>query len=267
MLDLDLVAGRGFSAEIASDTAQSVVLNETAVARLGLGSALDAIGTPLQLGEGEAARPVEVIGVVRDYHYNVLVEPIDALVLYDAPEAYRWAIVHARPGALDAASARLNAVWEQLDPVHPVAVDRLSTQLAEGPLNRIFGAFIRTLAVVALLAVAISCLGLLGMATYHVETRVQEVGVRKILGASRGAIVWLLSRDFVRLVLIATAITLPLVWLLSAAWLQFFAVRIAVSPWLVGLCAVGMAAVALSVVASQTLRAATTDPVKALRYE
>lgn len=264
-LDLDLVAGRGFSEDRASDTTHAVVLNETAVRQLGLGSARDAVGASLRLGD--AGRPVEVVGVVRDYHYNTLLDPIDALVLYDAPSAYRHAFVRARPGALDAAAARLEAVWERLDPVHPIASDRFEAQLNDGPLHHLFGAFNRMLAALAALAVAISLLGLLGMAAYHVETRVKEVGVRKVLGASRGTIVWLLSRDFVRLVGIAAALTVPVAWLLSRAWLQVFAVRVGVSPWLVGGCVALVGALALGVVASQTLRAATADPVRSLRYE
>ena len=140
-------------------------------------------------------------------------------------------------------------------------------QLAEGPLNRLFGAFSRMLALIALLAVAICLLGLLGMAAYHVETRVKEVGVRKVVGASRGAIVWVLSRDFVLLVLVAAAVIVPLTWLLSNTWLQLFAVRIAVSPLLVGGCVVGMGVLALGVVVSQALRAASANPIAALRSE
>ena len=264
-LDLDLVAGRGFSAEVASDTVQAVVLNETAVQHLGLGTALDAVGATLQWGD--PARPAEVIGVVGDYHYNTLLDPIDALVLHDAPQDFRYAFVRVRPDMLDAATARVEAVWKQLDPVHPASVDRLEAQIAEGPISDILGAFVRVLGVVAFLAVAISCLGLLGMATYHVETRVKEVGVRKVLGASRGTIVWLLSRDFVRLVLLASAFAVPLAWLLGRTWLQFFAVHVTVSAWLVGGCLMLMAALALGMVASQTLRAATADPVEALRTE
>ena len=264
-LDLDLVAGRGFSAERASDTTRTVVLNEAAVQALGLGSAREAVGAVLRLGEPE--RPVEVVGVVRDYHYNTLLDPIDVLVLYDAPSSYRYAFVRAQPGALTAASDRLDAVWERLDPVHPIVSDRFEAQLNDGPLHRLFGAFNRMLAALAALAVAISLLGLLGMAAYHVETRVKEVGVRKVLGASRGAIVWLLSRDFVRLVGVATVLTVPLAWLLSRAWLQIFAVRVGVSPWLVGGCVALVGALALGIVASQTLRAATADPVRSLRYE
>ena len=115
-LDLGLVAGRGFQ-PAAPDTARAVVLNETAVQRLGLENAADAIGATLRLGERE--QPVQIVGVVRDYHYDVLTNPIDALVLYDQPETFRYALVLARPGALDAATTRLEAVWKQLNPAIP----------------------------------------------------------------------------------------------------------------------------------------------------
>lgn len=264
VLDLDLVAGRWFSASRAADTTGAVVLNETAVRTLGLGTPLDALGTPLDLGD--PGRTVEVIGVVRDYHYNTLADPIESLVLTSVPSALRYALVRTQPGAREAAAARLEVVWERITPEHPADYAFLDAELG-GPLNELFGAFIRVIGLVAGLAVAISLLGLLGMAAYHVETHVKEVGVRKVLGARRRDIVLLLSRGFVRVVLVGTAVAIPLAWLAGRQWLQAFAVRIEPSVWLLGGCALAMTVLALGVVASQTLLAAARDPVEALRYE
>jgi len=265
VLDLELIAGRTFSEMRSTDTTRAVLLNETAVRALGLGTPTDAVGTTLTVGE--AGRAMEVIGVVRDYHYNTLLDRIGPLVLYDAPSDTRYLLVRTTPGARDPALARVEALWQQLDPERPAEVARFDVQLADGPVNRLFGAFIRVIGVVAAFAVAISLLGLLGMATYHVETHVREVGVRKVLGARRRDVVLLLSRTFIRVVLVGTVVAVPLAWLAGRGWLQAFAVHVEPSLWLLAGCALGMAALALGVVASQTLRAATADPVKSLRYE
>ena len=264
-LDLDLVAGRAFSREIASDTAGAVVLNETAVGKLGFSAPLDAVGATLALGD--PSRPVEVIGVVQDYHYNLLTAPIDAAVLYAAPQAFRYALVRARPGGRATASAHVATVWKRLDPLHTVEMARFDQALADNDLNRMLGALSRLIGGLAFLAVVISGLGLFGMVAYHVETRTKEVGVRKVLGASRASVALLLSRDFLWLVGLACAVALPLTWLASEAWLQFFATRIEPSAALLLGCALGLGALALAVTASQTLRAAAADPVQSLRYE
>lgn len=264
-LDLDLVAGRSFSREIASDTSGAVVLNERAVASLGFGTPLEAIGATLAWGE--SGEPVEVIGVVEDYHADRLTEPIGAVVLYAAPQPFRYAIVRARPGGMEAASAHVAAVWKQLDPLHAVESERFDHVLADGELNRMLGALSRLIGGLAFLAVVISGLGLFGMVAYHVETRTKEVGVRKVLGASRESVALLLSRDFLWLIGVACAVALPVTWLASEAWLQFFATRIEPSFALFVLCALGLGVIALAVTASQTLRAASADPVRSLRTE
>ena len=262
--DLDLLAGRTFSDAREPDSAH-VMVNETALRILGLGTPTEAVGTLLLLDEPE--RTVEVVGVVRDYHYNVLIEPIEALVLYEAPAAYQYGLIRTQSGAREAAAARLDAVWATLTQEHPIDYAFLDEVLAEGPANTLFGSFTRVIAVIAGLAVLISMLGLFGMAAYHVETRIKEAGVRKVLGARRRDIVLLLSRTFIGIVLVGALVAVPLAWLAGRGWLQVFAVRIEPSPWLLAGCALGMAALALGVVVSQTLRAASADPVKALRYE
>jgi len=264
-LDLPLVAGRTFSSDRASDSTQAVLLNETAVGRLGLDTPASAIGTFLRMDE--AAPSVQVIGVVKDYQYNTLMDPIDALVLHYTPRAFRYANIRTRPGEMASATAHLEAVWKQLDPVHPIDYSPFDVQLTDNIFNRIFEDLAYLIAFIALLAVLISCLGLFGMVLYLVETRVKEVGLRKVLGADNRSIVLLLSREFLWMIGIAGAATLPLAWLGNGLWLQAFANRIALSPWLFAGAALLMTALALLVIASQTIRAAKADPVQSLRYE
>ena len=262
-LGVDLVAGRALRDGVEGDATQSVVLNETAVRTLGFETPLEAVGARVTMND----RPVEVAGVVRDYHYNILVEPIGPMALIHAPGRIRYALIRAAPGRSDAALGRIRSVWRTLDPTRPVEVARLQTQIAEGPLSQLVGASVRLIGIVATFAVLISLLGLLGMAAYHVETRVKEVSVRTVLGARRRDVVVLLSSTFARIVLVGTAVAVPLAWLAGERWLQLFAVRIEPSLGLLGGSALAMAALALGVVAVQALRAATADPVHALRSE
>ena len=262
-LGVSLVAGRPLSDGAAGDSTRSVLLNETAVRTLGFEAPTEAVGALLAMND----RPVEVAGVVRDYHHDILLVPIGPLVLHAAPSRIHYALVRARPGAGDAALARVRSVWGTLDPTRPAEVERVDAQLADNPLSQTVGASVRLIGIVAAFAVLISLLGLLGMAAYHVETRVKEVGVRKVLGATRRDVVGALSATFAGIVAVGTAIAVPLAWLAGDRWLQLFAVRIGPSPWLLAGCAAAMAALALGVVVSQTLRAATADPVRALRSE
>ncbi|MGB3543753.1 MAG: ABC transporter permease [Rubrivirga sp.] len=263
VLGLDLLAGDALRPGGASDTAQTVLLNESAVRVLGLGTPGDAVGELVEMNE----RPTEVAGVVKDYHYDILIQPIGPMALVRAPGQIQHALIRARPGASEMALSRVRSAWATLDPARPVEVARFETQLSENPLSQIVGASIRLIGIVAAFAVLISLLGLLGMAAYHVETRVKEVGVRKVLGATRREVVVVLSSTFARIVGVATAVAVPLAWLASERWLELFAIRIEPSPWLLAGCALVMSALALSVVASQALRAAATDPVRALRSD
>ena len=273
-LGLTLVAGRGFSSDIAGDSVTALILNETAVRDLGYDSPADAIDAYLETGssmsevDDTTSREVQVIGVVADYQYDKLVGPIQAMSLYYSPGALRYANVRVRPGTMDAVEAHLETVWERIEPVHPAVYARFEAQLtSDNLLNQLFSDAMSIIALVSALAVVISCLGLLGMAVYTVETRVKEVGLRKVLGAGTRSIVLLLSREFIRLLAIATVIALPLAVVVNRRWLSAFANHVDPGVWLFAGCAVLVGMVALAVVVSQTLRASGSNPVDSLRYE
>lgn len=264
-LGLQMVAGRSFSNAIGSDSAEAVVLNERAVRALGFARAEQALGTVLDLSNFE--RPAQVIGVVRDYHYSLMVDPIEPMLLHYTPSAFRYAVLQVAPDAMDAVVTHVEAVWAQLAPVHPPRVAPLANQLSENPINRILHDVTRVIGSITLLAVFISCLGLLGMALYNVETRRREVGVRKVLGATHRSLMLLLSRDMLRVVGLACVVVLPLAWLAGRLWLQAFAHRIDVSLGLLAGCAVLMIGLAMGVIATQTVRAVRTDPARVLQTE
>jgi putative ABC transport system permease protein len=143
----------------------------------------------------------------------------------------------------------------------------LADELSDGPIMRVFSDFAGVIGLMAALAILVSCLGLLGMAAYATETRVREVGLRKALGASRAGVVFLLSRSFLGLILAGAAFALPLAWLSNRAWLELFASRVGLSPWIFLGATLLTVLLALAATATQTLRAASVNPVESLRHE
>ncbi len=264
-LGLQLRAGRDFSPAFTTDASQAIILNEAALTELGLGTPTSAVGSVIRLGrEGEEYR---VVGVVQDYNYNTLMDPLAGMAWRFAPESFQYLNVQAVPGAMDEAEAHIAAVWDQLGTTHPISLERFETQLQYGPMNQGLSDFSALIALMAILAIIVSCLGLLGMAAYASQTRVKEVGLRKALGASTGGIVLLLSRSFLILVAVAAMVTLPIVWLATDAWLQIFASRVSLSPWIFLGATFATILLAMAAVASQTFRAASTNPIESLRYE
>jgi putative ABC transport system permease protein len=203
---------------------------------------------------------------VRDFHFQSLHAPVEPLVINHKPGWLRALAVRlAGEGRLQDAIAAVRAEWEALAPGYAFTYTFLDEDfgrlyLREERLGRLFGLF-------AGVAVLIACLGLFGLAAFVAEQRRKEVGVRKVLGASVGGLVALLSKDFVRLVFVGVVVAAPLAYWLMNQWLEAFAYRITLGPG-VFLAAGALALlVALGTVASQAFRAATSDPVRALRSE
>jgi putative ABC transport system permease protein len=263
VMGLELAAGRSYPDHRGTDSTSAVLVNEQTIARLGYATPAAAVGQTIRF-EGALH---EVIGVVRDYHYDFMTSPIGPLVLYTGPSRLSQAIVHARPGQMQAAASQVEAIWSDLKPLHEATVTPLAEKVYENPMHRAMRDASSIVGVVSLLAILISSLGLFGTAVHTVERRRKEVGVRKALGATQKALVWLLTRRYVVLVAGTSLIALPIAWLVNRTWMQVFAYRVPVSPWLLGACALGLGTVALAVVATQTYRAAGTDPSVVLRTE
>jgi putative ABC transport system permease protein len=260
---LSLAAGRNLSADVPTDTTRAYLLNEAAVAALGYRTPEEVIGRRFNLGgldeEGE------VVGVVRDFHYHGLREAVEPLVLHVLPEFYGYATARVRAGQAREAVAALERAWAEAVPHRPFEYQFLDERFdqqyrADEQFGRIFGVF-------AGLAILVACLGLFGLAAFTAQQRTKEIGVRKVLGASVASLVALLSRDVLKLVLVAFAVAAPLSWFAMSRWLEGFAYRTPLGP-LVFLAAGALALLlALATVSTQALRAASADPIKALRYE
>jgi putative ABC transport system permease protein len=258
--DMKLAAGRFFSAAFPADTAKSLIVNEAAVRTFGWQKPENAIGKRFGKGDDQQV----VVGVIKDFHFENLHKPVEALRMGYARRGNRLSLkIDTRH--TDAALNHLKKIWASSVPEVPLEYsfvdEKVNEQYGnENKMEQIFYAF-------AGVSLLIACLGLFGLSIYVVERKVKEIGIRKVLGASIPGLVNLLSKDFLKLVLIAIIIATPLSWIFMTEWLKDFAYRINIS-WVVFIVA-GLAAVliALLTVSVRAIKAAIANPVKSLRTE
>jgi len=240
-----------------------MVLNEAAVRMLGYHSPQDAIGRDFS----QWGRKGKIIGVVKDFHYQSLQQIIRPLSMRIEPDGCDQISVKVGMTDLKKTIAGIEKAWRAIIPLQPFSyffVDEMFDRQyrAEDRFGKLFLYF-------AVLAIFISCLGLLGLASYSTVQRTKEIGVRKVLGASVGGIVGLLSKDFLWLVGIAFVVATPVSFFLMKGWLEGFAYRINIfSAWWI-FAAGGLAAVAIAMltISFQAVRAAVANPVVSLRSE
>ena len=258
---LELVAGRNFSRDFPSDSTQAMIINESTVRMLGYASAQQALGRNFS----QWGRTGKIIGVLKDFHNLSMKHSIRPVVLRIEPFGYYAISVKVAASGLPGTLKTIAAKWAQALPDRPFEYQFLDDIFdeqyrADARFGRLFVNF-------AVLAIFLSCLGLLGLASYNTLQRTKEIGVRKILGASAAGIVHLLSVDFMRLIGIAFFIAAPLAGFLMERWLRGFAYRTAIHWWIfagAGAAAVGIAFITISF---QSIRAALANPVEALRSE
>jgi putative ABC transport system permease protein len=264
-LAIKLVAGRNLSRSFPTDSTAAMLLNEKAVADLGW-TPQEALGKEIaDKGIGGAAiRRRKVVGVVRDYHFSSLKEPIGALAIMmgDDQRVLALRLTAGNPKPVLAAIKQVYGETASQYPFQYTFLDEAFNRLykTEQKQAQIFTIF-------SGLAIFIACLGLFGLAAYTTEQRRKEIGIRKILGASVSGLVSLLSRDFIRLVLLANGLAWPLAYLAMRQWLESFSYRIDMG-WQVYLGAGLLALViALLTISFQALKVAVANPVEALRDE
>ena len=258
---IKMVAGRPFSRDFMLDTTHSMILNETAVKELGYPSPQQAIGKKFT----QWGRDGTIIGVMKDFHFRSLQEVIRPLSMRIEPQACDLLTVTVDGPHIPTAVASFERLWKRMLPDRPYTYYFLDEFFdkqyrAEDRFGRLFLYF-------AVLAIFISCLGLMGLASYSTLQRTKEIGVRKIVGASVGNIVVLLSKDFLILVGLSFVIAAPLAWFFCHGWLQGFAYRIDIYWWI--FFAAGMLAVliALITISFQAIKAALANPIVSLRTE
>jgi putative ABC transport system permease protein len=262
-MGLETAAGRPFSAAFGTDRNEAALINETAARRFGFASPEEAVGR--RVVEASDMRTLTIVGIMRDYHHESLREPIPPTLVRMKPVWYEFVSLRLVPGDVAGTVARVEDAWESLFPGYASDFffldDAFDQQYgAERRLMTLFGLF-------AGLAIVIACLGLVGLVSSTAAQRTKEIGVRKVLGASTAAIVALLTRDVAVNVLLALVVGGPVAYVVMDGWLADFAYRIEM-PWpviaLSGAAALGLA---LLTVSYHALKAAATNPVRALRYE
>lgn len=273
--DVQLVNGQNFTG--ITDSA-SVLLNETAAKLLGITEAAgQRIKIPSRSWNGGSYRPLNqaeqpfqarVIGIMKDFHFQSLRERIAPMVLaYQRNPVQSIDYFTARIDGSDipATLAKMKNVITKIDPTDLFEYHFLDEQLA-----RFYAEDQRrgTLLIwVALATIFIACLGLFGLATYAAEQRVKEIGVRKVLGASTLSLTTLLSKDFLKLVLVANGIAFPLAWWATSQWLKEFAYHIQPAWWIFAMAGLASVAIALATISYQAIKAALMNPVRSLRSE
>ena len=262
-LGIPMLAGRAFSPEIARDRTHAYILNETAVHALGW-TVQTAVGRRFGRARSDDDAKGVVIGVVADFHYASLREHIEPAAFAYRQWFYNYLALHVR----DFPTVRpfLEQTWNAFVPPDlPFTFSFLDRELhAIYAAERNMG---QTAAVFAGLAVLLACLGLFGLAAFTAERRTREIGIRKVLGASVSSLVLLLSKTFLKLVLVANLIAWPIAYYLTSLWLQNFAYRAPLSVWPFALSGLLALSVALLAVGTHAFGAARINPVKTLRRE
>ena len=237
------------------------MINEAAARQYGYANPADAVGKKFD----QWGRKGEIIGVVKDFNYISLHRAIEPLTLPFEAYASRYISLKVKGDDLPKTVAEVGQVWKRLAPHRPFLYSFLDEDFnkqyeSDFRFREIFTTF-------SVLAIMIACLGLLGLATYTAEQRTKEIGIRKVLGADVRTIVGLLSRDFVKLVLVAILLATPVAWYGMNKWLEGFAYQVPIHWWIFGIAGALAVLIALITISFQAIKAALMDPVKSLRSE
>jgi putative ABC transport system permease protein len=259
--NIKMAAGRNFSRDFGADTT-SFILNESAVASLGIKDPNKMVGRPFKYGRTNG----QVVGVTKDFHFESLHQKIVPLLL-QVPPSDNYGLISIKLGGQNVpdALAYIENRWKKYLPEVPFQytfLDERFGKLYEAELKQgsIFTVF-------AFIAIFIACLGLFGLSAFTITQRVKEIGIRKVLGASIGSIVGLLSKDFLKLVAIAAIIAFPVAYYVTHHWLQDFAYRINIPLWAFIAAGVVAALIAFVTISFQAIKAAVANPVMNLRTE
>ena len=265
-LGIKPISGRLFSAEFPADTNLRMILNEEAVKKIGFKNAADATGKNVAIDwQGETYR-WQIIGVVKNFHFVDLHEAIEpyGFQLNNVPQ-YNYLIAHAKTNDIGSVLQDVRKTWGQLNPNEPFEYTFLNDDFQKNyEADNRLADIVRNFTIIAIL---ISCLGLFGLATFSAEQRTKEIGVRKVLGASIGSVIGLLSKEFLKLVFIAIVIASPITWFVMNKWLQEFAYRTNISWMVFAITALIAISIALLTISFQAIKAALANPVKSLRTE
>ena len=262
-MGMTIARGRDFSKEILSDAKDAILINEATVRKLGWA---EPIGKTIKLMTGPTSYESRtVVGVVKDFHFSSLRDAIEPVLITNGMSELEVLAVRFKAADAGRLIGELKKAWKTISPgklFDYFFIDELfdAKFWSEERLNKIFSSF-------SLLAIAIACLGLFGLASFLAEKMKKEIGIRKVLGASIGQVVGLLSREFLLLVGLASFIAWPIAYFAMNFWLRGFAYQTKIHPWTFIGSGLAALAIAFLTVSYQAVRAASANPVDSLKYE
>ncbi|HYO22408.1 MAG TPA: FtsX-like permease family protein, partial [Flavisolibacter sp.] len=261
LFKIKMAAGRPFQKQFATDTTQAMLLNEAAVKMFGYKTPQDAIGKRFK----QWGREGKIVGVVKDFHFRGLQEPIKPLSMRIEPGGSNLVSVNISSANLPATIAAIENKWKAAIPNRPFNyffLDEFFDKQYRGEerFGKLFMNF-------SILAIFISCLGLLGLASYSTIQRTKEIGIRKVMGASVQNIINLLSKEFLALVVLSFVVAMPVAWYFMHTWLNDFPYRTPINWWVFVLAGCIALFIALITVSFQAIKAAVANPIKSLRTE
>lgn len=260
--DLKVLAGRPFSKDFGMDVeGETILLNETAARTFGFDKPEDILNERILRGRDT----LTVVGVTADFHHQGLQKAINPVAFLYRPDSRGYYSIKMAGQNASATIAAIQQVWDEHfpnDPFNYFFLDEFFNKQYQADLQ--FG---RVFTLFSIVAILVACLGLMGLASYQIVQRTKEIGIRKVLGASVTGITGLLAKDFLKLVLVAFLLAVPIAWFLMDRWLEDFAYRISVQVWMFILAGLVAIAIAFLTVSFQSVRAALSNPVKSLRSE
>ncbi len=261
-MGLDLIAGKNFPENMSTENEKFVIASEMTVEHFQLGTAQEALGTTLILDDSTM---VEIIGIIKNYQYAAVFLNLKPMLLRYIPDRHRHAFLRLDSPNMTATVSKLERTWEKVDPHHDLNGDFLDDRIKF--YYTFFEDIMYTVGFATLLAIIIAGFGLLGMATYSTQTRMREIGIRKVFGAEVNHIIFLVSRSYLWLMLIAAVIGGIIAYLVNNLWLQYLSKRVdfGIGTILAGVFIVVI--VGLLTISSQTLKAAQTKPAETLKYD
>lgn len=256
--NISMAAGRYFSREMPTDTTDAIVINESMAKFLNW---TDPVGKKFEI---EGQRNGKVIGVIKDINSSSLKETVAplAIILKSNP---MYLSAKLKPDASKASLAYIQERWKQFENVYPFDYFFMDEQIEK--FYKSDTQLLNVLSIFAVIAISIACMGLFGLSMFTTRQRTKEIGIRKVLGASIPGVTALLSKDFIKLVLLAAIIAFPISWVLMNKWLEDFAYRVEISWWVFAVAGIGTLMIALITVSFQAIKAAWVNPVKSLRTE
>jgi putative ABC transport system permease protein len=264
-MHMQLIAGRDFSKNTGTDHLRAFIINESAVRAFGWQHPDSAIGKNLVRGKMADGKKGQIIGVIRDFDFNSLTNPMEPLVIDVNPPRFTEFAINIKPDHVTQTIGHLRQIWDSNFPERVFEYSFLDKDIDTQYKDK--ENFSRMIGYFAVSAILLSCSGLFSLSFFLVVKRSREISIRKVLGATVPSVIFLLAMDFMKMVLISVLIGIPVAWFLLHTWLESFAYQVPLSYWVFIFAALLVMIISFFTISLQSVRAATDNPVKNLRSE